>query len=174
MTDRAPEHDAWAWVLDPLIVGVSHSISNRVAALAGISDLLVLNEPASPPITALADEVPKFEEALRLLRLLALPVESDEGVDPIGVIRDAIAVAKLHPELKGVSYTLDGEGGTPVWGRPVSLTHRVAVILIRAAEAIESGEIHVRLEVEGDELVVTAGGYSLRVPTLIGARTGGR
>ena len=90
--DRAAiQPDGWASVLDQLLLGVSHNISNRVATLAGLSDILS-DDPTIPPILrALADEVPRLEEGIRLLRLLAAPDEEiEEALEAVRLVDDAI------------------------------------------------------------------------------------
>src|ERR1700761_4666965 len=104
---------SWNAVLGQLLIGVSHHISNRVSTLAGVSDILS-QDPSVPPILrALADEVPKLEEAIRLLRLLAAPEESEEPVEPLRLVEDAMGLAKLHPELRGASYRVESEDAPP-------------------------------------------------------------
>ena len=81
MDSRADWHETWAPVLDKLLLGVTHNISNRVATLAGVSDILSGDSTIPPILRALADEVPRLEEGLRLLRLLAVP--DDEGEEAL-------------------------------------------------------------------------------------------
>jgi signal transduction histidine kinase len=158
----------WNTVLEQLLIGVSHHISNRVSTLAGVSDILS-QEPSIPPILrALADEVPKLEEAIRLLRLLAAPEESEEPVEPLRLVEDAIRLAKLHPELRGVSYKVEAEEAPPVLTKPLELTHQIVVALVEAG----NGEIPVRVRVDGDDVAVTVGSQTVRARTLVAARAG--
>lgn len=127
--------DGWLALLDELLVGVTHNISNRVATLAGVSDILS-GDPTVPPILrALADEVPRLEEALRLLRLLAGPVnEPEEALEPYRSLADAMALAALHPACRDVHFTFtDGGDVPPIVAPPIGLTHALVAALVSAA-----------------------------------------
>jgi hypothetical protein len=136
-TNRSPRSaDAWAPVLDKLLHGVTHTISNRVATLAGVSDILS-GDPGVPPILrALADEVPRLEEALRLLRLLATP--DDEGVEALETSRlvdDAISLAALHPACRNISFEVGQRSDVPpVLARHSLLVHDLVTALVAAAQ----------------------------------------
>ncbi len=122
-------------VLDQVILGVTHQISNRVATLAGVSDILS-GDPNVPPILrALADEVPKLEESIRLLRLLAVPDNEAEEAMEIGrAVSDAIALVRLHPSLHDVNYSVASSRDVPpVVAQPITLTHSILAGLATAA-----------------------------------------
>jgi hypothetical protein len=154
----AVQPDGWASVLDKLLVGVTHNISNRVATLAGVSDILS-GDPTVPPILrALSDEVPRLEEAIRLLRLLAAPDgEGEEALEATRVADDAIELAQLHPVCRNVAFELEGrEAVPPVVAQPVALTHALVVALTAAAsEATGRGAVAGSAE---------AAGAALRIP----------
>lgn len=144
--------DRWASVLDKLLLGVTHNISNRVATLAGVSDILS-GEPTIPPILrALADEVPRLEEAIRLLRLLASPEdEGEEALEATRVTDDAILLAQLHPACRNVSFEIHGRRDVPpVIARPTTLTHELVVALADAAFELRASDDSAR----GDEELV--------------------
>jgi hypothetical protein len=159
----------WVPVLEQLLIGVSHHISNRVSTLAGVSDILS-EDPTIPPILrALASEVPKLEESIRLLRLLAAPAEPEEAVEPLRLVGDAIGLAELHPEMRGVVYRIDAVEAPPVLGYPVKLTHQIVMALV-AAGAAGGGEVVVRVSVEGGDVVINARERVVRARTLAAAR----
>jgi hypothetical protein len=160
---------AWIPVLEQLLIGVSHHISNRVSTLAGVSDILSQDPTVPPILRALADEVPKLEEAIRLLRLLAAPAEPEEAVEPLRLLNDAIGLAVLHPELRGVTYRIEAGDIPPVLTHPVGLTHRMVVALVAAGKE-GSGEVVVQVSVDGNEVVVNVQGRIVRVRTLVAAR----
>lgn len=181
---------AWPEVLDRLIQGVTHQISNRVATLAGVSDILAGDETVPPILRALADEVPKLEASIRLLRLLAVPDgEGDEALEAPRLVDDAIALARVHPDCKEVEFSAaDGRDVPPVVARPTALTHEILVALVAAAAdagpdaapelpQVDSGEmpdhpciVSVDYAADGDDLVITAGAHTVRARTLMAAR----
>jgi signal transduction histidine kinase len=171
-TQEPNRTDDWNSTLERLIVGISHHISNRVAILSGISDLLASDPaPPSPILRALSSEVPQLEEAIRLLRLLGDPEESLEAIEPIQVVRDALALAALHPDLKGITYTTEGEQAPPVFTRPVTTTHDLLIAITHAAAESDTGLVCVRLAVIGSDVVVTVGRYSVPMQTLLSVRS---
>ena len=171
--------DDWTTVLDSLLVGITHNISNRVATLAGVSDILS-GDPTIPPILrALADEVPRLEESIRLLRLLAVPDdERDEALEATRVTDDAIALARLHPACHLVAFEVPGGRDVPpVVARPTALTHEIVIVLIAAGieaasvdeakpESGKSVHVLVSFETAEDDLVITAGSKVIRARLL--------
>ena len=181
---RAESPQPWASVLDKLLLGVTHNISNRVATLAGVSDILS-GDPTIPPILrALADEVPRLEEGIRLLRLLAVP--DDEGEEALEAPRatdDAISLAALHPACRNVRFDVEGRReAPPVVARPTALTHEIVAALVVEASAVsgsdgETGgsEVPVRIQIffstDADDLVISAGASVVRARLLSADRS---
>lgn len=181
LNDLPDRPAGWASVFDQLLLGVSHDISNRVATLAGLSDILS-GDPTIPPILrALADEVPRLEEGIRLLRLLAVPGrESEEALELTRALDDAISLARLHPASRNVTFDVVGrrEDVPPVVGRRTALTHQLVVALATGAvDAVgsvgddeERGGL-VRIPVtfgsDGDYVLVSVGSHDVRARRLI-------
>lgn len=165
----------WPAVLDRLILGVSHQISNRVATLSGVSDILA-GDPSVPPILrALADEVPKLAESVRLLRLLAVPsTEREEALEVYRLVDDAIALARLSPDAREVDYAVeDGRGAPPVLAAPITLTHALVIALTSAAAAAARDGLRtvpVRFSVGAPDMLISAGSISVRARLLSAAR----
>lgn len=170
----------WASVLDELLVGVSHDISNRVATLAGVSDILSEESSLPPILRALADEVPRLEEGIRLLRLLAEPQsEAPEAAEPTRLADDAVLLAAVHPACRGVSFEMAQRSEVPpVVAMPVALTHQIVVVLIAAASATDRQQselghsaepvvIPIRFTSDGRELTISAGSGAVYAPLLI-------
>ena len=156
--------EEWNAVLDRLLVGITHNISNRVATLAGVSDILS-GDPTIPPILrALADEVPRLEESIRLLRLLAAPEnEREEALEVTRLLDDAILLAHLHPACHRLTFEVAGrESVPPAVARPASLTHEIVVALVAAALEAQTEEgdglVQVTVSAGADELEIAAGG----------------
>ena len=168
--------DNWGPVLDKLLLGLTHNISNRVATLAGVSDILS-GDPTIPPILrALADEVPRLEHGIRLLRLLAVPEgERDEALETTRIVDDAISLAELHPDCRNISFQLMTRRDVPpVIARPTVLTHAIVVALTSAAgECGQPGvtvSIPVNFVAEEPNLVIRAGRFSVQALLLSAGR----
>lgn len=166
--------NGWPEVLDQLILGVTHQISNRVATLAGVSDILA-GDPSIPPILrALADEVPKLEESIRLLRLLAVPDnEEEEALEAHRLVDDAVALARLSSDTWDVEYVVqDGRDAPPVLARPVAFTHAILVALAAAAfDSGQHGAVTVRFSVVDPELLISANDHEVSARLLSAGRT---
>jgi hypothetical protein len=137
-----------------------------------VSDILV-GDPhtASPVLCALSDEVVKLEEVVRLFRLLVVPDESEEAAEPIRLVKDAISLAGLHPDLGGVVYTTAGGGeAPPILARPVALTHEILIALTLAASDSKDGSVLVELYADGDGVSIVAGRYAVSARNLTAAR----
>jgi len=170
----APEGAEWANVAEQLLDGVTHQLSNRVALLSGISQILGSDETVPPILRALADEVPKLEETLRLLRLLGSAHEDHaEAADVWPLLRDAATLAALHPALRDVEVTIPEVAGVPpVVAPPLGTTRAVAAAIVRASLAADPSS-PVAVVVTHDEMVVrvAAGAEPPTVlPTLLAAR----
>lgn len=168
---------AWETTLERVLDGVTHQLSNRVALLAGISEILGRDDTIPPILRALADEVPKLEEMIRLLRLL--PTPSDEAEEPAAVsrlINDAILLAELHSATKDTRFVADGDSAvSPVLVRPTHYTHDVLMACVASAmrgdQALaESTTIPITVREEGDEVVVHVGSHA-GAPMVVRART---
>ena len=185
MDARAGGPEEWATVLDKLLLGVTHNISNRVATLAGVSDILS-GDPTIPPILrALADEVPRLEESIRLLRLLAEPDdEQEEALEATRATDDAIALARLHPACLNVRFEIEGRReAPPVIARPTALTHEIVVALVSAASAVvvadfdgdtgglaTSAQIQIAFSSDANDLLISAGPSVVRARLLSARR----
>jgi hypothetical protein len=176
--------DGWVPVLDKLLLGVTHNISNRVATLAGVSDILS-GDPTIPPVLrALSDEVPRLEEAIRLLRLLAAPEdEGEEALEATRVADDAILLAQLHPACRNVTFRIEGRAEVPpVIARPAELTHAIVVALTVAASEADVSDtaddgagvpvtsIPIYFVSDEHDLVISAGSSAVRARLLSAGR----
>ncbi len=184
MDGSASRPGEWASVLDQLLLGVTHNISNRVATLAGVSDILS-GEAAIPPILrALADEVPRLEEGIRLLRMLAVPEdEGEEALEATRAVDDAISLAEVHPACRNIRFYMENrKDAPPVVARPTVLTHALVTVLVAAASAVagpdgamggsgEIAQVPVVFSIGGDDLLIAAGSSVVRA-RLLRARMG--
>jgi hypothetical protein len=181
----AADSARWAAVLDNLLLGITHNISNRVATLAGVSDILA-GDPTIPPILrALADEVPRLEEGIRLLRLLAAPEnEREEAIEATRVAGDAMSLARLHEASRNAVFEVVATRDVPpVIARPTLLTHALVVAFVGAAEEAANGlgqgnaraevaRVRLGFSTEGDDLLMTVGNNVVRARLLTVRRDG--
>ena len=174
----AARPDAWGPVLDKLLLGVTHNISNRVATLAGVSDILA-GDPTIPPILrALSDEVPRLEEGIRLLRLLAAPEdEGEEALEATRITDDAISLVELHPDCRNISFEIiDRREVPPVIARPTALTHAIVVALANAVADPGSGGSPAKIPIvfasDERDLVISVGSATVRARLLSAGRSG--
>jgi hypothetical protein len=135
-----------------------------------VSEILAGDKTLPPILSVLSGEVPKLEEAVRLLRLLAVPEEGEEAVEPIRLVEDAIALAGLHPDLTGVVYTTVGAEAPPILVRPVAFTHEILIALTRAALDSKEGTVQVKLGINADDVLIMAGRHLVSAPSLTTAR----
>jgi hypothetical protein len=175
--------DGWAAVFDKLLLGVTHNLSNRVATLAGVSDILS-GDPTIPPILrALSEEVPRLEESLRLLRLLAVPEdEAEEALEATRATDDAISLVQLDPACRSVSFEVQERRAVPpVVARPTALTHEIVVALSAAAAELGAAgdwgpgqsellRIPIVFTSEAPCLVISAGSSVVRARLLTAGR----
>jgi hypothetical protein len=133
----------WSLLLEQVLDGVAHQLSNRVAFLAGAAEIVGRDATVPPVLRALADEIPKLEETLRLLRLLT-PFEH-EGTEPAEIallVNDAVALAQLHPAIKHVRlHSTIARSLQPVVVRPTAFTRRVLMALVAAADTEGKGTV---------------------------------
>ena len=182
----AADSARWAAVLDNLLLGITHNISNRVATLAGVSDILA-DDPTIPPILrALADEVPRLEEGIRLLRLLAAPEnEGEEAIEATRVAADAMSLARLHEASRNAVFEVAAttRDVPPVVARPTVLTHALVVAFVSAAEDAANGggqgnpragaaRVRLGFSTEGDDLLMTVGNNVVRARLLTARQDG--
>ena len=171
-TTTSDHSQDWPKILDALMSGVAHHISNRVAVLSGIADLLTTNASPPPPVLqALASEIPKLEEAIQLLRLLPACDESAEAMEPLRAVNNAIALARLHPNLRHVTIaTAVAESIPPVLARPTAFTHDIVSAIVHAAAEMSGGTLSVSVTVANTNVHITAGRYTVPAQTLVSAR----
>jgi hypothetical protein len=155
--------DNWAVVLQELIEGVAHHMSNRVAVLSGVADILARDESIPPILRALVDEVPKLEEGVRLLGLLVAE-DGEEALEIGRVVADAVALVRLHPKVRGGVTVEVGGDLAPVVAERVVLLREIVEMIVRVRREVD--EVVVRC-VEGDgEVCVVAGTEVVRVKAL--------
>jgi hypothetical protein len=122
----------WREVLDELLRGVAHALSNRVATVSASAYLASGGEPLEPDMAAaLSAESERLERLLADIRLLPSPVEaSEEPVMLADVVTQAIDLHRHHLGLREVPVRVMNDASTPpIAVNPVVLTHVLLVML---------------------------------------------
>jgi hypothetical protein len=168
VTDEAVAR--WLWHRDQLLRGVTHALSNRVAA-ASVAAWLVESGPTAPAVAAITfrEEIDRLEGLLRLLR--QLPVRADaapEPVVPVDVVRSAVALHAHRPDLPDLPCAIETDGEAQAgWADPDALCHAIAIALAAAASAV--GATGLRVRIDADDAVV---GIGVQAEGLATARDG--
>ncbi len=148
--------DDWNTLLDQLLRGVSHSLSNRAVALSAMA---ALQQDDDPEIRELVPaELVRLQELNRLLRLL--PAETRTAVqalDARDVVRDVVAFMELHPRHRDALWVVRGEAAPlPVRTRRWMLMRTLLLACDAIArDATSAGAGEVALECRGDDGTVT-------------------
>jgi hypothetical protein len=122
----------WRELLDELLRGVAHALSNRVATVSAAAYLASGGEPLEPDMAAaLSAESERLERLLGDLRLLPAPL--DETREPL-LLADAVAQAidlhRHHLGLRDVPVALATDATVPpVACNPVRALHLLLVML---------------------------------------------
>ena len=142
---------------DAILRGMAHALSNRVAALGGISGLADPGQIWTERLSkALQDEARRLEDILRLMRLLPEDGRGAPGaVELQPLIPDVVALHAYHSALLQVECTVVHDRATmPVFANRPRLVH--ALLL-----AIDEAKRHARPR--GARVVVSYGGDAERV-----------
>lgn len=145
--------------LDGLLRGLNHALSNRINTLNTLLAVLQEHEGADREIVdALAKEEVRFEELLRLYRLMPLELGADREpmvlADPV---KDALALFAHHLDVRMLRCTVDGlETAPPVRSRRQPLTTAILVLLVVVARPVaeEDEEAGIQLRLTADDDVV--------------------
>lgn len=157
--------------LDGLLRGLNHALSNRINTLNTLLAVLQEHEGADREIVdALAKEEVRFEELLRLYRLMPMDMGAEREpmvlVDPV---KDAVLLFAHHLDVRMLQCTVDGvESAPPVRSRRQALTLAILVLLVVVARPVAEDEdeagILLRVTATADEVHLRA---SATVPTPI-------
>ena len=107
-TDAVP--DTWVRLSDSLIGGIAHALSNRIATLSALSELMRMEDSPAENADMLRQEVGRLELLVHHLRLLV-----DESAAPPEALQlpevtaAAIALHKYHRDLRDVTVLMGGD-----------------------------------------------------------------
>jgi signal transduction histidine kinase len=152
--------EAWSAMRDTLVRGLAHALSNRIATIASVAELLRLGgEESSSLATMLGAESTRLEELLEQMRALAAYSSGRQSAFRLSdAVSAAMALHACHPERHSVKLTVHADDDSrPVLGDSTRL-QRLLVILLDAATtaAMARAEKVVRLRygIEGRAGVV--------------------
>lgn len=156
MAKTRPVFTGWNDVSDSLIGGIAHALSNRVATLGALGELMRMDGDASEGSTMLRQEAGRFEAIIQSLRLLGNEAGvSAEALEMRDLLDQALALHKFHRDLRDVEITIDAEERIPpvrVERRPT--IHALVMLLAVATAGAAEREQTVRVRLEGDESTV--------------------
>lgn len=110
----APTGARWPVLLESLLRGIGHALSNRVAGLLALAELPA-EEHDAESLGLLPHEAERLQELLRVVKLLP----ADRAATPAAmmldeVIGDGCAIMALHPAGREITWTRGDGGAQPV------------------------------------------------------------
>jgi signal transduction histidine kinase len=130
--------EAWASVSEALVRGLSHALSNRIATIGTIAELLrVGGDDPLAMSEMLAIETERLEDLLEQMRALSMRSAGRmEAMRLSDVVAAAMAVHSYHPERRAVAVTVEpGDESRPVLGDPLLLQRQLLILLDAATQA---------------------------------------
>ena len=164
---------AWLHIVDGLVRGLNHGLSNRVNTLNTLLAVLQDTRELDAEIEgALMGEEERFEAMLRLFRLL--PLEGARPNQPTalaGPVADAVALFAHHLELRMLPCRVVGlDAAPPVQSRQHTLTQVLLLVLVTVGRAIADDDwahgLVLQVTSAGNEVVIRA---STALPTVAAA-----
>jgi C4-dicarboxylate-specific signal transduction histidine kinase len=152
--------EAWSVVSETLVRGLAHALSNRIATIGTIAELLRVegDDPASMS-EMLGVEARRLEDLLEQMRALsARPSERQEAMRLTDAVAGAMAIHSYHPERRSIAITVEpGDESRPVLGDAIRLQRELILLLdaaTNAALAHASRALKVRFGLHGKVGVV--------------------
>ena len=140
-----------------LAAGVAHEISNPLASMDGLLQLMQRSpdKPRPEAITRLREQIARISATLRQMTTLGHPdLGEPEPVDPNALIRDTIEILGYDRRLREVDIRLDLEQDLPrVFARPRALQQVLMNLVLNAADAvseIDDPDIRIRTHANGE------------------------
>ena len=147
--------DAWSVVSETLVRGLAHALSNRIATIGTIAELLRVE--GDDPIAMsemLGVETRRLEDLLEQMRALSTrQSERHEAMRLTDAVAAAMALHSYHPERRSIAITVEpGDESRPVLGDAVRLQRALILLLdaaTNAALAHGSRAMRVRFGLQG-------------------------
>lgn len=129
----------WLAIHDELLRGLTHVLSNRVATISAVAQMVELaNQSDERSTHMLRVEANHLEHLLQLVRLLPRRDRCDaEPTMASDAARSAIELHAVHPTLRDVAceVVLDDDLA-PAWADPTALQHAIVVALTVAKRRV--------------------------------------
>jgi hypothetical protein len=147
--------DAWCAVSEALVRGLAHGLSNRIATIGTIAELLRVN--GDDPI-ALSDmlgvEMRQLEDMVEQMRALSARYTArQEAFRLSDAVAGAMALHGYHPDRRSIAITIEpGDEARPVLGDITRLQRELILLLdaaTNAALAHASRAVRVRFGLHG-------------------------
>jgi nitrogen-specific signal transduction histidine kinase len=153
VTTRTQPHFAdWAAIADSLIGGIAHALSNRIATLAALGELMRLDDDAAEGATMLRQETGRLEALVHSLRLLGN--ETDTSAEPLElgeILEQSVALHRYHRDLRDVEVDIDTSARVmPVRIERRRATHALLMMLAATAAVATVRQQVVRVQLTGD------------------------
>lgn len=147
--------EAWSAVAETLLRGLAHALSNRIATIGTIAELLrVSGDDPVAMSEMLGVETRRLEDMLEQMRALSARHSGrQEAMRLSDAVAGAMALHSYHPERRSIAITIEpGDESRPVLGDAVRLQRELVVLLdaaTTAALAHASRAVRVRFGLQG-------------------------
>jgi len=152
--------EAWATLSETLVRGLAHALSNRIATIGTIAELLRVggDDPASMA-QMLGDETMRLEELLDHMRAISThQAKRLEAMRLSDAVAAAMSLHSCHPDRRAVTVTIEpGDDSRPVLGDAVRFQRELLLLLDAATQAAlvhPSRAVRVRFGLHGTTGVV--------------------
>jgi len=145
--------DAWSSVSEALVRGMAHALSNRIATIGTIAELLrVSAEDPAAMSEMLGIETRRLEDLLEQMRALSARHSGRmEAMRLSDAVAGAMAMHSFHPERRSIAVTVEpGDESRPVLCDGIRLQRELLLLLDAATQAALSHASRVVRVLVGD------------------------
>ncbi|USN99278.1 MAG: HAMP domain-containing histidine kinase [Phycisphaeraceae bacterium] len=138
--EQAMRHLEKLVTIGQLAAGVAHEISNPLASMDGLLQLMQRSpdKPRPEAVDRLREQVVRISATLRQMTSLGRPdLGEPEAVDPNTLVRETVEILRYDRRLREVDVRLDlQEDARPITARPRALQQVLMNLLFNAADAL--------------------------------------
>jgi signal transduction histidine kinase len=141
--DQALARAGWLSVADRIMAGIAHDLNGRVTSLAGMAQLLALDDDARGMAPFLDEEIRKLQASVRLVALMVGELEGEpETLEPGEFLPAVLDLHRRHRGLESVELRLDEEDAPAVTTGWTLLARTLLLVLaIAGSAAAERGRV---------------------------------